>query len=129
MTSPYYRAWLRASARAVPDAVRALASRDLEQLGEAIRESYLRMFATIVSTRPPTQYWLPPSVEVINECEAMRSAGIGVWETMDAGPQVKLFCLDADAEAVRTRVEALGATSRTLLCTVGGAPRVGWEET
>lgn len=124
LTSPYYRTWVRESRRAVPDALRALASKDLEQLGEAIRESYLRMFATILSARPPIQYWLPPSVAVINECEAMRCDGIGVWETMDAGPQVKLFCLEDEVGQVRRRIESLGATSRTLVCTVGGAPQI-----
>lgn len=128
LTSPYYRAWVRASARAVPNVLRALAARDLQQLGDAARESYLRMFATIVSTHPPIQYWLPSSVEILRECEAMRDEGIGVWETMDAGPQVKLLCVEDDVEEVRRRVETLGATSRTLVCSVGGTPRLSSEE-
>jgi diphosphomevalonate decarboxylase len=124
LTSPYFRAWRRSSARAVPGVLRALKSRDIEQLGEAMRLSYLRMFATIVSTDPPTLYWLPQSVAILNECRAMRESGLGVWETMDAGPQVKLICLADIAERVRERIEDLGVTSQTIECAVGGPPRV-----
>lgn len=122
ITSPYFGAWVESSEKALPQALRALERRDLEELGEAIRLSYLRMFATIISTDPPTQYWLPASVAIINECAALRRSGIGVWETMDAGPQVKLFCLASEAARVREQIEALGAAERTIECTVGDAP-------
>ncbi len=121
-TSPYYRQWLRTSARALPQIRRALERRDIEQLGEAMRLSYLRMFSTMISTSPPTLYWLPESVEIINECSAMRSDGIGVWETMDAGPQVKLVCLENDVEAVYSRIAALRAASKIIVCPIGGEP-------
>lgn len=122
LTSPYYPAWLRQSTRAVPDALRALAARDLEQLGEAVRESYLRMFATIMSARPPIQYWRPTSVAILNECDALRAEGVGVWETMDAGPQVKLLCLSHDVDAVQERIEEIETAPRTLVCSVGAGP-------
>ena len=47
----------------------------IEQLGEAMRLSYLRMFATIISTDPPPPYWQPESVTLLNECEEMRRDG------------------------------------------------------
>ena len=43
--------------------------------------------------QPPLLYWLPATVAVIHACAAMRAAGIGAWETIDAGPQVKILCL------------------------------------
>ena len=121
-TSPYYRPWIRSSARALPRVRRALDRKDIEQLGEAMRLSYLRMFATMISTSPPTLYWLPESVEIINECSEMRSEGIGVWETMDAGPQVKLVCLEEEVDAVTSRIESLRAASKLIVCPVAGPP-------
>jgi diphosphomevalonate decarboxylase len=122
LSSPYYRAWISSSRQALPRAIRALRERDLPQLGEAMRLSYLRMFATMISTDPPTLYWLPESLEIIHECEEMRGEGLGVWETMDAGPQVKLLCLAQETEKVRQRIESMNATSRTIVCSVGGPP-------
>ena len=33
--------------------------------------------------------------------EELREGGIDAWETMDAGPQVKIACLAADVETIR----------------------------
>lgn len=129
LTSPYYRAWLRSSKRTLPSVLHALRQRDIQELGEAIRLSYLRMFAVIISTNPPTRYWLPESVAIMRECEAMREEGQGVWETMDAGPQVKLLCLADEVETVRARIEAMHATSQTIVCAVGGPPQCRMEDT
>ncbi len=100
-TSPFYPAWVKDAASLLPDALDALEKRDIERLGEAARRSYLRMFATMLSADPPILYWLPESLSIIHECERMRKAGIGVWETMDAGPQVKLICLAGEVADVR----------------------------
>jgi len=121
-TSPYYRSWVRAAGRALPDGLRALARRDIEELGSAVRSSYLRMFATMFASQPPVFYWLPESVAVIRECEEMRKEGIGVWETMDAGPQVKLICLADAAGAVRSRLKALLPSCDIIECAAGAAP-------
>jgi diphosphomevalonate decarboxylase len=100
-TSPFYPAWVKDAASLLPDALDALEKRDIERLGEAARRSYLRMFATMRSADPPILYWLPESLSIIHECERMRKAGIGVWETMDAGPQVKLIWLAVEVADVR----------------------------
>ena len=90
-TSPYFRAWVEDAPALSGEVEQALANHDLERLGNAARLSYLRMFGTMISTAPPVLYWLPESVRIVQELETMRAQGIPVWETMDAGPQVKVF--------------------------------------
>ena len=97
-TSPYYEAWIDHSLTLMNEAEGALLSRDIEKLGDAMRASYMSMFSTMFSARPPIVYWLPGSLEVIHRAAALRARGIPVWETMDAGPQVKLLTT-ADHEA------------------------------
>jgi diphosphomevalonate decarboxylase len=123
-TSAYYRGWVRSAATELQGAVEATRRRDLEALGAVVRRSYLRMFGAMLACDPPLIYWLPGSVAIIRECEAMRREGIGVWETMDAGAQVKMLCLAAEAPRIADRIRATGAASSVIESRVGGAPDV-----
>ena len=123
--SPYYFSWIKKSSDLLPGALRALESRDLELLGETARHSYSLMHGAILGARPPILYWLPATVSVIHACAAMRAAGVGAWETIDAGPQVKILCLSKDADAVIARVGALGGGIQTILCRPGPGLQYG----
>jgi diphosphomevalonate decarboxylase len=122
--SPYYFSWIKESAELLPEAMRALETRDLELLGETARRSYSLMHGAILGARPPLLYWLPGTVAVIHACAEMRGAGIGAWETIDAGPQVKVLCLAKDAPAVCSCIEGLGFGIETILCWPG--PGLTW---
>jgi diphosphomevalonate decarboxylase len=119
MRSPYYREWVSESQALLPEALQALAERDLEKLGEAARASYCMMHAALLAARPPILYWLPATLAVIQVCRELRGRGIGAWETIDAGPQVKILCLDRDAEEVARRVKESVPEVQTLLCFPG----------
>lgn len=122
LTSPYYQAWLMDSPRLYAEAVTALEARDLGRLGPLIRLSTMRMFGSLLGADPPLLYWLPQSLAVLQAVARLRKEGALVWETMDAGPQVKLFCLDTEVEGIS---QSLLATlpeleGRLLVLRVGG---------
>ncbi len=117
--SPYYRAWLGAAAGLLPEALAALERRDLELLGETARRSYSLMHAAILGSRPPLLYWLPATVAVIRACDELRGRGTGAWETIDAGPQVKILCLEKDAAAVASRVRTVSPEVQIIVCHPG----------
>jgi len=123
-TSIYYSNWVEGSLAELRGALDAVARCDLEALGPAMRRSYLRMFGSMLACDPPLIYWLPQSLALIRECEAMRREGIEVWETMDAGPQVKMLCLADDAPRITDRIRATEAASSIIESRVGGAPQV-----
>jgi diphosphomevalonate decarboxylase len=125
-SSPFYRAWLASAGRLLAGAMSALERRDLEKLGELARLSYSRMHAALLAADPPVLYWLPATVALIRECAALRREGIGAWETIDAGPQVKVLCLAADAPKVAARLQQ-AAGVRTIECRPGPAPAVRVE--
>ena len=106
-TSPYYDSWIESSLALTDKAIAALGKRDLEQLGEVMRLSYMRMHASMMAASPPHLYWLPSTVAVIRECDRLRAEGVGAWETMDAGPQVKILCSSADASFIAKRIAAV----------------------
>lgn len=90
-TSPYFPAWIEDAPGLAAEVEAAVQARDLERMGTAAGQSYLRMFATMFSSIPPIIYWLPESLAIIRELATLRAQGIPAWETMDAGPQVKVF--------------------------------------
>jgi diphosphomevalonate decarboxylase len=121
-TSPYYQDWVRNSANLHREALRALACKDLEKLGDMARHSYLQMFGTMFSMSPPLIYWTPASIQIIHLAQTMRTQGIAVWETMDAGPQVKLLCLAQDVEAVLSHLNETNPELATVVTQVGAGP-------
>jgi len=99
-TSPYYPAWLRDSRALSARAEEALAARDIERLGPLIRASTYRMFGSMLASDPPILYWRPLTVALLGVIEDIRRQGLLAYETMDAGPQVKIFCLERDVSSV-----------------------------
>ena len=126
-TSPVYEKWCAESGELYSRGLDALRARDLEALGTTMRESYLFMFSTMFTTRPPVIYWLPESLAVIRTADTLRERGMPVWETMDAGPQVKLLTTVEHVEAVRAAVIATVPEAELLVSSPGGAPEVAHE--
>lgn len=121
-TSPYYQAWVADAPTLAAEARAALAARDIERLGHAMRRSYLRMFATMFAADPPIMYWLPRSIALQQCCVELRAAGVAAFETMDAGPQVKIITTAADLGAVLSAVQA--DSPAPIVATVGRGARV-----
>ena len=95
-TSPYYEAWVRDAVGVYEEAQAALAARDLSVLGPLVRASTYRMFGSMLAADPAIVYWQPDTLAVTALAASLRAEGVNVHETMDAGPQVKLFCLEKD---------------------------------
>jgi diphosphomevalonate decarboxylase len=122
-TSPYYRSWIRSSREIIPEAISALKHRDIEALGKLIRLSYSRMHAVMLASNPPLTYWTPRTLSVLQACERLRKQGIGAWETMDAGPQVKILCLDTDVAQIKDVLSEKTEGLRIIEAYPGAAPR------
>ena len=125
-TSPYYGAWVAAADGTYRAALEAVRSRDLGRLGALMRVSYLRMFGTMLAADPPINYLRARSLRVLEVLEQLRDDGIDAWETMDAGPQVKVACLAADVERIRAALLAeAGLAPADLIETAPGpGPRI-----
>lgn len=100
LTSPAYDGWVRDSPRLYEEAAVAVRERDLARLGSAMRKSSYRMFATMLAADPPIRYWIPETLMLLAAVEELRAQGVAAWETMDAGPQVKVLCTEGDAQRV-----------------------------
>jgi len=124
LSSPYYDSWLQTSKELFAEGCTAVERRDIERLGWAMRQSYLAMFGTMFTSDPPFIYWLPQSLAVIKQCEKLRSGAVPVWETMDAGPQVKLLTLESATAEVIAALRENVPDARIIISGLGGAPTV-----
>lgn len=79
----------------------AIAAQDLAALGAVAEANALAMHGTMWAARPPLVYQLPETLETMRKVWAARAEGVGVWLTMDAGPNVKLLFDVRDEGAVR----------------------------
>ena len=125
-TSPAYDGWVRDSPRLYREAVAAVREHDLARLGGAMRKSYCRMFATMLAADPPIRYWLPETLALLAAVEELRARGVAAWETMDAGPQVKVLCADGDAGRVAAAPAAASPGAQPpVVSAIGAGVRVG----
>lgn len=104
-TSPYYKSWVVVAEENFRRAIQCVRERNLQLLGGQMRASYMRMFGTMFAADPPINYLKPQSLKVIETIENLRLSGINAWETMDAGPQVKIACLVKDVGQIRAALE------------------------
>jgi diphosphomevalonate decarboxylase len=124
-TSPFFNAWVSDSKKLINGATQAVGTKDLEKLGHFMRLSYQRMFATMFSADPPIIYWKPRSLELIHLAEELRRKGVGVWETMDAGPQVKLFCDKKDLKKLKKALDGRFKGMTILEASIGEGVQFG----
>jgi diphosphomevalonate decarboxylase len=86
------------------------------------------MHATMLAARPPILYWLPATLSVVRACCELRNTGTGAWETIDAGPQVKILCEERDTEKVIRKVKENAPEVETLTCFPGHGISIGVAE-
>ncbi len=122
-TSPFYPAWIKDAPYLMDRALDALKNRDLASLGPVMRSSYMRMFSTMFACETPIIYWNSTSLDVIKCCETLRYNGLSAWETMDAGPQVKIFCMNTDLDDILTGLDGINGI-KTIVAIPGRDARI-----
>ncbi|WP_446831078.1 diphosphomevalonate decarboxylase [Candidatus Foliamicus sp.] len=116
-TSPFYRSWIRGQNADLEAARNAVQQRDFERLAELAEHNCLKMHATMLAARPPALYFNSATLECLHRVKALARAGIPVFFTVDAGPQVKAVCLP---EARGEVADALRQTPGVKQVLVGG---------
>lgn len=122
--SPFYPAWVAGADADLDEARAAIAARDLEALGLLAEHSALKMHAVGLAARPPLLYWRGATLECVHRVWALRAEGTPAFVTIDAGPQVKVLCLPADAATVAEALAAVPGVERVLTCLPGGGAQV-----
>jgi diphosphomevalonate decarboxylase len=123
-SSPYYPAWVDTHASDISTALDCIAARDFLGLAEVSEHSCLKMHAVMMTTRPPLMYWSPATLACLLEIQALRRAGVPVFFTVDAGPQVKAICLNEAVAEVEQALRAVPGVLRLVSSPLGGPAAV-----
>jgi diphosphomevalonate decarboxylase len=124
VSSPLHAARLLAVPAMLAACKRALLARDLEAMGVLIEEDAVMMHAVMMTSRPALYYWAPATLGVIQAVQSWRAAGLPVYFTIDAGPNVHLICEAGDAAQVESRARALPGVLDVLVSGPGGPARL-----
>ena len=83
--------------------------RDLEAVGELAERNAWRMHASALGANPPLCYLKPETLGVIQALREERKRGVGIWFTLDAGPNPVLLTTKSDEARAMKVVQAFGA--------------------
>ena len=106
-TSPFYSSWVHTAQKDVDKAQEALINKDIKTLGECMEHSTIKMHSTMMTTIPTIRYWKPQSLAIIELVEELREEGFSCYQTMDAGPNVKILCPREEAKIIAKRIEKI----------------------
>lgn len=118
-TSPLYRGWVAQAPQSFAEGLEALRARDLDALSAVMERSTMRMHASALGAAPPVLYWEPATLAVVRAVERIRSDGVSCGFTMDAGPNVKVFCHGRDVSRVTRELSAVAGVARTITARPG----------
>jgi diphosphomevalonate decarboxylase len=118
-TSPYYASWVSSVPDDLDKARRAIAERDFEQLADVSEHSALKMHASALAARPGLLYWNAATVACLHRIGDLRNSGVGVFFTIDAGPQVKAVCLPGQGAVVARALEDIDGVARVIETRLG----------
>jgi diphosphomevalonate decarboxylase len=123
-TSPFYSSWVQASEGDLAMARKVIEDRDFEALAEISEASCLAMHAVMMSARPGLVYWNATTVECLRRVREMRAAGLPVFFTIDAGPQVKAVCMPDSFDQVAAGLSTIAGVRQVLASGLGDGARV-----
>ena len=97
-TSTNFPEWIKQSEVDYQDMLVYLKNNDFKAVGELTEKNALAMHATTETATPPFTYLTPETYEAMEYVKQLRQEGESCYFTMDAGPNVKVLCLEKDLE-------------------------------
>lgn len=97
-TSTSFDQWLAQSESDYQAMLRALSDNDFETVGRLTEANALAMHATTKTASPSFSYLTEVSYQAMLRVKELRQKGYPCYFTMDAGPNVKVLCLEEDLE-------------------------------
>lgn len=100
-SSILYQSWPKKVAQDLVMLKQALHVKNFTLLGGVAESNALSMHGTIMSSWPPVCYFLPETIAAMHFIWQLRAAGLDVYFTQDAGPNLKLLFMEKDIVSVK----------------------------
>ncbi len=98
----------------------AILERDFSKLSRVVEQDCNLMHAVMITSTPTLIYWQPATLSVMLAVQAWRQDGLPVCYTIDAGPNVHVLTLSAQAHQVAGLLRHLTGVMQVLVAHPGG---------
>lgn len=99
-SSQLYNSWPKKVSQDMSFLHQALQLKNFSLLAGTAESNALTMHATMLSSWPPICYFLPETIAAMQKVWELRHAGLELYFTQDAGPNLKLLFQDRDISTV-----------------------------
>jgi len=123
-TSPLQEARVADAPRRIEICRNAILERDFETFASIAEKDSDLMHAVMMTSNPALFYWNPATLRVMQSVRDWRAAGLPVFYTIDAGPNVHVITLKETMDEVKQKLANLKGVEKVLTATVGGAARL-----
>ncbi|KXT64787.1 diphosphomevalonate decarboxylase [Streptococcus sp. DD04] len=97
-TSSNFKEWVEQSAQDYRHMLTYLKDNDFDRVGQLAESNALLMHSTTQTAQPPFSYLTDQSYAAMDFIKELRQKGERCYFTMDAGPNVKVLCLEEDLD-------------------------------
>lgn len=97
-TSSNFKEWVEQSAQDYRNMLTYLKDNDFDRVGQLAESNALLMHSTTQTAQPPFSYLTDQSYVAMDFIKELRQKGERCYFTMDAGPNVKVLCLEEDLD-------------------------------
>jgi len=123
-TSSYYKDWVNDQDNDIKKALKAIKMKDFDLLGEVSEDNCKKMHKVMETSSPPLIYRNATSHLCIQKIEEMKVNGIGIFHTIDAGPQVKIICKAQHADQVISEMKSIPNIQDIIEVNIGQGARL-----
>ncbi|HHD4245752.1 TPA: diphosphomevalonate decarboxylase [Streptococcus pyogenes] len=120
-TSTTFDQWVEQSAIDYQHMLTYLKTNNFEKVGQLTEANALAMHATTKTANSPFSYLTKESYQAMEAVKELRQEGFACYFTMDAGPNVKVLCLEKDLAQL---AERLGKNYRIIVSKTKDLPDV-----
>ncbi|HES2602290.1 TPA: diphosphomevalonate decarboxylase [Streptococcus pyogenes] len=120
-TSTTFDEWVEQSTIDYQHMLTYLKTNNFEKVGQLTEANALAMHATTKTANPPFSYLTKESYQAMEAVKELRQEGFACYFTMDAGPNVKVLCLEKDLAQL---AERLGKNYRIIVSKTKDLPDV-----
>ncbi len=119
-----YAQWLHKTRMDYEPATAAVLDRNFETLAEISESSYRAMHSLMAAARPSLIYMNPTTRKCIAVVEQMKTRGMPLFCTVDAGPQVKVICNHGYGSEVASQLRNTSGVHNVVKCGLGDGARI-----
>lgn len=121
-SSPYYSVRQQKLGGRLEQVRQAIKTRDFPLLAQAMEEEAIDLHVIAMTSSPPVFYWQPATLAVLATVRQLRTDGLHVCATIDAGPNVHVICSSEHHRDVKDAVSQVSGVLKVIVDRTGHGP-------